>query len=255
MSNLEDNPTNESLDQDKALIEELWSLLASFSSEFRTPLTSISGYAHLLISGHFGPLNDEQLGAVEVIMGTVGRANAMHGLCMDEINLINFVYTHDKLNFDKIEIQVWFQEIIKQYGTIAKTKNQKFMINVSESHYAKSNRHQGAKMIGYLIDNACKYSGEGEQIIITSQARSDDIFVTITDNGIGISEGEQQHIFDEWYRGKHEYVYQQEGFGRGLYNAKRLAGVLGCEIGVKSEVGKGSTFWFTLPLADDEEEE
>jgi signal transduction histidine kinase len=207
-------------------------------------------YADLLVSGHFGSLNNKQLEAIKSIKGTAKRANTMHSLCMDEIQLIDFVYGPNKATFEIIEIQAWFREIIERYGYIAKTKKQQFVINIPESQYVKSDKHQGAKMIGYLIDNACKYSGEDELITITSEAKPNHILVKITDNGIGISAEEQQHIFEGWYRSGHDYVSKQEGFGRGLYNAKRLAKVLGCKIGVESEVGKGSTFWFTLPLAE-----
>jgi signal transduction histidine kinase len=104
-------------------------------------------------------------------------------------------------------------------------------------------------------DLSTESTWEGGQITITSTLRPNDILIAISDDGIGISAEEKDLIFDKGFRGSHEAVQQSVGLGRGLYNARRLAEVLWCEIGVESEVGKGSTFWFTLPLAGDEEEE
>ena len=96
-----------------------------------------------------------------------------------------------------------------------------------------------------LLDNAVKYSSDSVHLMIDIQEENDTARVTIADNGIGMSEENQRHIFEQFYQVEHSHV--QEGNGLGLAIVKTIVDQLGGSISVESEIGKGSTFQVILP--------
>ena len=96
-----------------------------------------------------------------------------------------------------------------------------------------------------LLDNAVKYSEDSVHLTIDIQEENDTARVTIADNGIGMSEEDQRHIFEQFYQVEHSHV--QEGNGLGLTIVKTIVDQLGGSISVESEIGKGSTFQVILP--------
>lgn len=96
-----------------------------------------------------------------------------------------------------------------------------------------------------LLDNAVKYSSDSVHLMIDIQEEKDTARVTIADNGIGMSEEDQRHIFEQFYQVEHSHV--QEGNGLGLTIVKTIVDQLGGSISVESEIGKGSTFQVILP--------
>ena len=96
-----------------------------------------------------------------------------------------------------------------------------------------------------LLDNAVKYSSDSVHLMIDIQEENDTARVTIADNGIGMSEEDQRHIFEQFYQVEHSHV--QEGNGLGLTIVKTIVDQLGGSISVESEIGKGSTFQIILP--------
>ena len=96
-----------------------------------------------------------------------------------------------------------------------------------------------------LLDNAVKYSSDSVHLMIDIQEENDTARVTIADNGIGMSEEDQRHIFEQFYQVEHSHV--QEGNGLGLAIVKSIVDQLGGSISVESEIGKGTTFQVILP--------
>ena len=96
-----------------------------------------------------------------------------------------------------------------------------------------------------LLDNAVKYSANSVHLTIDIQEENDTARVTIADDGIGMSEEDQRHIFEQFYQVEHSHV--QEGNGLGLAIVKTIVDQLGGSISVESEIGKGSTFQVILP--------
>lgn len=96
-----------------------------------------------------------------------------------------------------------------------------------------------------LLDNAVKYSSDSVHLMIDIKEENDTARVTIADNGIGMSEEDQRHIFEQFYQVEHSHV--QEGNGLGLTIVKTIVDQLGGSISVESEIGKGSTFQVILP--------
>jgi signal transduction histidine kinase len=100
-----------------------------------------------------------------------------------------------------------------------------------------------------LLSNAWKYTPENGCIHLNAAAEGDRVRIEVVDNGIGIGPEDQEKLFGQFFRSDDPQVREQQGWGLGLNVTKRLVEIMGGEIGCNSEIGKGSTFWFTLPTA------
>ena len=100
----------------------------------------------------------------------------------------------------------------------------------------------------HLLENAGKYSGAGTPITVTAEAKGGSLVVSVADRGPGIDSFEQSLIFEKFYRGQHQR-YAAPGTGMGLSIAKVIVEAHGGQIGVVSQLGSGSVFSFSLPLA------
>jgi signal transduction histidine kinase len=100
-----------------------------------------------------------------------------------------------------------------------------------------------------LLSNANKYTPEGGDLMVSAQVEVESLRVSVQDNGIGLSETDQSKLFLQFFRSDEPAVREETGWGLGLYVTQRLVELLGGEIGVESEIGKGSIFWFAVPTA------
>jgi signal transduction histidine kinase len=114
-----------------------------------------------------------------------------------------------------------------------------------------ADREKIGQVMGNLISNAVKYSPSGSKVEISCAVNQTEIEVGIKDNGMGIMEEDQQHIFERYYRVKGRQMSDIGGFGVGLYLCSEIIQAHGGRISVSSELEKGSTFSFALKLHKD----
>jgi signal transduction histidine kinase len=105
-----------------------------------------------------------------------------------------------------------------------------------------------------LVSNAYKYTPEGGDITVQAQEVDGFVQIAVADNGIGISEENQAKLFTQFFRAEDQAVREQSGWGLGLSIVKKMVEAQGGEIEFTSEIGQGSTFTFTVPLANIKEE-
>jgi two-component system phosphate regulon sensor histidine kinase PhoR len=103
------------------------------------------------------------------------------------------------------------------------------------------------QVLNNLVSNAVKYSKDGRTIIIKARVVDDNVHVSVTDDGIGLSVEQSERIFERFYRVE-DKTYSASGLGMGLYISTEIIKHHKGKINVISELGKGSTFYFTLPL-------
>jgi signal transduction histidine kinase len=105
-----------------------------------------------------------------------------------------------------------------------------------------------SRVLSNLVANACNYTPSGA-IIVGARPVNGSVQVSVSDTGIGISPNDQKRLFTHFFRGDHEVVRNNKGSGLGLLIARTIVEAHGGEIWVESELNKGSTFYFTLPVA------
>lgn len=99
-----------------------------------------------------------------------------------------------------------------------------------------------SSVVSTLVDNAVKYSGESVSILLKAIRKSDKLFISVSDNGTGIAQEHQRHVFEKFYRVPHGDVHEVKGYGIGLYFAKTIVERHGGQISLNSTPGEGSTF-------------
>jgi PAS domain S-box-containing protein len=220
--------------------------LATMSHELRTPLNAIIGYQSLLKEGIDGPLNKTQVTHLNRI-----RASADHLL-----GLIDEVLTFSRVEAGKEVVrrdEVSLRSIIDQAVTMntPQADVKRLTLRV-EGDDAKLFTDGGKvrQILLNILSNAIKFTDRGE-ILIRSRADEKTASVSIIDPGIGIAAENLERIFDPFWQVEQRSTRKAGGTGLGLSVSRRLARLIGGDITVESEIGRGSTFTLTIPSGRD----
>ena len=132
--------------------------------------------------------------------------------------------------------------------------NHKIIVEECERLYVMADRERIAQVLANFLNNAVKYSPGADEIIVSSKPGkssdgNDNAIISVTDKGVGIKPEEHSKIFERFYRAKSSGSMPFSGFGIGLYISAEIIQKHDGQIGVNSQEGKGSTFYFTLPQA------
>jgi signal transduction histidine kinase/ActR/RegA family two-component response regulator len=227
--------------------------LANMSHELRTPLTAIVGYSSVLADGIFGPLNEKQVDALNAITRS---SEHLKNLIDDVLNLARIESGKEDPEPVKVGVKDLLNQAYKLMFQTAIGKNIKIepislssVLNASHIYCDPKHIHQ---IIINLMSNAIKYTPKGGKVEIEAEIVVDKVKVSIKDNGVGISPTKMAKLFERFERGEDTYSKNQEGTGIGLNLTRRLVEINGGKIGVESDVGKGSTFWILMPLANED---
>jgi signal transduction histidine kinase/HAMP domain-containing protein len=222
--------------------------LANMSHELRTPLNSIIGFSEMLLQEDLGPLSETQ----RDFLATVAR-NGRHllELINDLLDVSKIEAGRLVLHAERQDLGTLLREAAESVRTQVEQRRHQLEVQPPEAPLAVRVDHVRVRQILLnLLSNAIKFTNDGGTI--TLAARPDDggrlARVAVTDTGIGIAREDQQKLFQEFLQLDAAASRRYEGTGLGLALSKRLVELHGGAIGVESEVGRGSTFWFTLPV-------
>jgi two-component system, OmpR family, sensor histidine kinase KdpD len=218
-------------------------LLDSVTHEFRTPLTGIKASVTSLLSN---PSLDQapRLELLTVINEESDRLNRLVGEAAEMA----------QLDAHKVELRLGQHQIQEAVGDAvekSRTTLGKHPVTVQLPQNLPAVRidvDRISEVIAQLLENAAKYSPPDSEIHITGEVRDQKVMTSIADRGPGIDDFEQSLIFEKFYRGRNQRM-QVQGTGMGLAIAKAIVEAHGGEIGVTSQLGHGSVFYFTVPVA------
>ena len=216
--------------------------LASVSHELRTPMNAILGFTDALLAGVDGPLNEEQ----QASLGWVQRGG------QDLLGLINEILDLSKIEAGKLVVDAepfdpreLVEAVVAQHRSLAAQKGIRFAWHdAGAPAEVVLDRQRVRQILVNLIGNALKFTLEGEVDVDTGGASDSEFHVAVRDTGPGIAPDQHEAIFEEFRQAEGT----SPGIGLGLAISRRLARVMGGEITVDSEAGRGSVFHLRLPL-------
>jgi signal transduction histidine kinase len=220
--------------------------LANMSHELRTPLNAIIGFSEVLQERMFGELNEKQAEYTDDIL-TSGR---------HLLSLINEILDLSKVEAGRMELELATFDLplaIDNARTFVRERATKHGVTLEVSVDDRLGDFIGderkiKQILLNLLSNAVKFTPEGGRIGINARQADGAVEISVSDTGIGIAPEDQARIFEEFRQVGSDYAHKTEGTGLGLTLAKKFVELHGGKIWVKSEVGKGSTFTFTLPI-------
>ena len=217
-------------------------LLDSVTHEFRTPLTAIKASAETLLSD--AELDKpQQKDLLVVINQESDRLNRLVGEAAEV----------SQLDSHQLQPRIEIHQIREAVDAAVKASQQAARQHPLEIEIpqklppVRMDVERITEVIVQLLDNAARYSQPGTPIHITAESRNSEVVTSVADHGLGIDEVEQQMIFEKFYRGRDQRMLIQ-GTGMGLAIAKAIIELHGGRIGVTSQLGRGSVFYFSLPV-------
>ncbi len=225
--------------------------ISNVSHELRTPMTSIKGYADLLVMGAAGEVSDRQREFLSTIKNNADRLS----------NLVNDLLNISRIDSGRVELNMQPVNMVKLLRSVSnnlagRIRNDQKSISVIERiaedlPLISADAEKLTQIMTNLVDNAYQYTPEGGKITLAVYLEDASVVFSVSDTGIGIPKKYADRIFDRFFRNdEHPLVMETPGTGLGLAIVKELVDMQGGRIWFDSEEGRGTTFFVAMPVAD-----
>jgi signal transduction histidine kinase/CHASE3 domain sensor protein len=220
--------------------------LSIASHELRTPVTSIKGYtqlAKMLIKENDLSTSEEYL---DIALDQIDR---MSRLILELLDVSRIETGRLEIRREGIPWSQFVRDVVHRHHTAV--SDRRFHVSVPTlGKVVTGDRDRLEQVLGNLLENAVKYSPDGSDITVTVEDKSDVLITAVCDRGIGIPADELGQVFERFHRGRQVSSTNYGGLGLGLYITKQIIERHGGTIWVESKEGQGTTFYFSLPTAD-----
>ncbi|CCJ33376.1 two-component system histidine kinase PnpS [Caloramator australicus] len=217
--------------------------VANVSHELKTPLTSIKGFAETLKDVEDENIRKKFLDIINI------EAERLTRLINDILTLSELENKEYALNFEKLNVIEILEEIKYIMKPLAESKNiEIYLEKECEDIYVHGDRDKFKQMLINLLDNAIKYTNEGGKVKIILEKSTNEVIISVIDNGIGIPKEHLPRLFERFYRVDKARSRSLGGTGLGLAIVKHVVNLMQGKIDVESKVGEGTTFKITLPM-------
>jgi signal transduction histidine kinase len=247
------NQSNKELNEANAKLRELSELkeefLALTTHDLRSPLTVISGVISFFTSGRLGELSPEQKNMVSMMER---NTQSLIELVNDLLDASKLESGTMRLDIASIDLRGLFDELREAMEPLAHEKEIKLKENLPPAlPPVAADRTKLRRILVNLLSNALKFTPKHGEVEVRAERDGDRIRVIVADTGVGIAPEDVERLFDKYEQARSRATRGEKGTGLGLYITRQLVELHGGEIQVRSELGRGSTFSFTLPVGDD----
>lgn len=217
-------------------------LLANVSHDLKTPLTMIKAYAEMIrdINKENEEKRNENLNII------IDETDRLTILVNDILNLSKLEANKETLDLKEFDLVELINDIIKKYNIIKETENYNFILKMPKKAIVKGDINKISQVIYNLINNAINYTGDDLTVTIEVIEQKKTYLVNIIDTGKGIKKEELNLIWDKYYKNEKNHKRNKVGTGVGLSIVKNILDKHNFKYGVKSEIGKGTTFYFEI---------
>ncbi len=220
--------------------------LANMSHELRTPLNAVIGFSEVLLERMFGDLNPKQ---EEYLQDIVSSGRHL-------LSLINDILDLSKIEAGRMDLELTHFSVplaLENALTLIRERATRHGLGVDLAvdpgvGEIVGDERKVKQVLINLLSNAIKFTPEGGRVSVTAHLANGTVEIAISDTGIGIAADDHDAIFEEFRQVGTDYARKREGTGLGLTLARRFVELHGGRLWVKSELGRGSTFTFTLPV-------
>lgn len=221
------------------------SFIMNMSHELRTPLNSVIGFSDLLLEGAFGPMNTKQSKYVNNIL--ISGKNLLE-IVNNLLDISRLEAGEKTLKYEDVDIASLIGEVRMSLLSPASVKKITVELNIDPSiGNVEADITKLRQILYNLVSNAIKFTPTRGKVIITACKKEGVLEVKVSDNGIGISKESHEKIFMPFTQADSSAARGYGGAGLGLFIVKNFVDLHGGNVWVDSEVGKGSTFTFTIP--------
>ncbi|MEJ2207412.1 MAG: GAF domain-containing protein [Anaerolineae bacterium] len=226
-------------------------LIQNISHELRTPLTFIKGYVELLQDGEMGPLQEAQQSALDIVSN---KAEALSRLVDDIISMQQV--SREQLRLESLNLGYLGRVALQAALVSAQEAGLTLVDELSEDvPQVWGDQRRLGQVFDNLLQNAIKFSHPGGTITLRTYSQEGMVRTEVQDTGIGIAADQLARIFDRFYQVDGTTTRRFGGTGLGLAIVKQIVESHGGQVGVESEPGQGSLFYFTIPPADRKQQE
>nr|MBA2370647.1 GAF domain-containing protein [Chloroflexota bacterium] len=218
--------------------------LANMSHELRTPLNAIIGFSEVLSEKMFGEVNDKQL---EYLLDNHSSGHHLLSLINDILDLSKIEAGRTDLELSEFSLR----DALENGVTMVRERASRHAIGLTVAadgvERVTADERKVKQIVFNLLSNAVKFTPDRGHVRIEATRHDGEVWVAVRDTGIGIDEADRERIFQEFQQASRDPERSREGTGLGLTLTQRFVELHGGRIWVESELGKGSTFTFTLP--------
>jgi two-component system, OmpR family, phosphate regulon sensor histidine kinase PhoR len=220
--------------------------VANVSHELRTPLSILRGYIETLLETP--ETSRQELSRILRVMER--HSKRLDLLSEDLLTLAQLESANPNLQLDDVDLSSFFGELVRDWEKKLANKHLKMIADVApDLPTIRADRVRLQEALYNLLDNAVNYSGEHGEIRLMARWRDEQIVLSVSDNGIGISKEDLPRIFERFYRvDKARTAKNIQGTGLGLAIVKHIAQLHGGHVEAESEIGKGTTIRVVLPM-------
>lgn len=220
--------------------------LANMSHELRTPLNSIIGFSDVLLEMNSDGLSEKQK---KYVMNISKSGKHLLTIINDILDIAKVESGKMQLCKENVSVQSIMEEVLVSMQPLAAKKEIVMKISIdSDSSYLLVDKGKIKQVLYNLVGNAIKFTNPGGIVNLRAKVGGDKLHISVQDSGIGISKTDQMKLFKPFSQIESSTARRYDGTGLGLALAKELVVLHGGQIWVESELSKGSTFTFTIPL-------